>query len=249
MSYSQYPQRPAQPYGYGPAGYPVGPGLQPLSPRQVAKTRREKRSTAFRYAFGYLAAIWTVFLVNFIFFGGYLNNLGIHPLDTSSFLGIFLAPLLHADIGHIVSNSVPGAIFCFLIGYSGSKVFWEVTAFSVFSAGLGTWLFGGIGTNHIGASGLVYGWLTYLIVRGIFNRSARQIFLGLVLGFFYSGLIWGIFPGTPGVSWQGHLFGALGGLLAGMIITSDDPPELVARRLQRQARRRPPGPAGPRGTI
>ncbi|WP_291313441.1 rhomboid family intramembrane serine protease [Corynebacterium sp. UBA2622] len=205
----------------------------------MGKSAKEKRHTAFRYALGYLAAIWSVFLVNFIFFTGNLNYLGIHPLDEHAFWHIFTAPLLHADVNHIMSNSIPGAIFCFLIGYSGSKVFWEVTAFATFSAGLGTWLFGGVGTNHIGASGLVYGWLTYLIVRGVFNRSGRQILLGAVLGFFYSGLIWGVLPVNPGISWQGHLFGAIGGILAGMIITSDDPPELVARRAQRRAARHP----------
>ncbi|WP_435384045.1 rhomboid family intramembrane serine protease [Corynebacterium auris] len=212
--------------------------MQPLSSGQVKKTRAEKRGTGLRYAVGYLVVIWAVFLINFVFFGGLLNAFGIHPLDITGLPGILFAPLLHADLSHIVSNSVPGAIFCFLIGYSGSKVFWEVTAFAWIIAGVGTWLFGGVGTNHIGASSLVYGWLTYLIIRGIFNRSLAQILLGVILGFFYSGLIWGVLPINPGVSWQGHLFGAIGGLIAGMTITSDDPPELVARRQRRQLERR-----------
>jgi len=231
---------PYNPYATGfPPGYPGGPGLQRVSPRQMGKPPREKRRTALRYGIGYLAVIWAVFLINMILFAGNLNYLGIHPLDGHALWHIFTAPLLHADVNHIMSNSIPGAIFCFLIGYSGSKVFWEVTAFSAVTAGMGTWLFGGVGTNHIGASGLVYGWLTYLLIRGVFNRSLRQILLGLVLGFFYSGLIWGVLPGTPGISWQGHLFGAIGGILAGMVITSDDPPELVARRQQRRVTRHP----------
>lgn len=213
-------------------------GLQPVSSGQAKKTRAQKRATGLRYAVGYLVVIWAVFLINFVFFGGLLNAFGIHPLDITGLPGILFAPLLHADLSHIVSNSVPGAIFCFLIGYSGSKVFWEVTAFAWIIAGVGTWLFGGVGTNHIGASSLVYGWLTYLIIRGIFNRSLAQILLGVILGFFYSGLIWGVLPINPGVSWQGHLFGAIGGLIAGMTITSDDPPELVARRQRRQLERR-----------
>ena len=90
-------------------------------------------------------------------------------------------------------------------------------------AGVGTWLLGGPGTSHIGASGMVYGWLSYLIVRGIFNRSLTQFLVGLGLGFAYSGLIWGVLPIYEGVSWQGHLFGAIGGIVAGMVITSDDP--------------------------
>ena len=136
-----------------------------------------------------------------------------------------------------MGNSIPGAVFAFLIGYSGKRVFWEVTTFCMLVSGLGTWLIGGIGTNHIGASGVIYGWLTYLLLRGIFNRSLPQILLGLVLAFFYSSLIWGVLPGTPGVSWQAHLCGAIGGLLAGMFITSDDPPELVAKREAKLARK------------
>nr|WP_231908549.1 rhomboid family intramembrane serine protease [Corynebacterium mycetoides] len=209
----------------------------PLAPpqRQYAKTRAQKRGTGLRFAFGYLAVLWAVFFLNALLFGGGLNYFGIHPLDPSALLHIVTAPFLHADINHLISNSIPGAVFCFLIGYSGSRVFWEVTIIAAVTAGLGTWFVGGIGTNHIGASGVVYGWLTYLIVRGFFNRSWQQITLGVVLGFFYSGLIWGVLPGTPGVSWQGHLFGAIGGIIAGMLITSDDPPELAHRRAQRQA--------------
>ncbi|WP_018016509.1 rhomboid family intramembrane serine protease [Corynebacterium capitovis] len=204
----------------------------------MGRTARQKRASGFRAAFGFLAVIWIVFIVNAVFFGGTLNYLGIHPLDVTSGWHILTSPLLHANIDHISSNSVPGAIFCFLIGYSGRRVFWEVTVIALLIGGLGVWLFGGVGTNHIGASGLIYGWLAYLVVRGVFNRSGRQILLGIVLGFFYSGLIWGVLPGTPGVSWQAHLFGAIGGILAGMLITSDDPPKLAARRVRRDAYRR-----------
>lgn len=182
------------------------------------------------YALGYLVIIWGVHIINVVVFGGSLTAFGIHPLDLSSLWGILTSPLLHANFSHLLSNSVPGAVFAFLIGHSGHRVFWEVTLITGVVGGLGTWLLGGVGTNHIGASGLVYGWLAYLLVRGIFNRSFSQIVLGAVLGFIYSGLVWGVLPGTPGVSWQAHLFGAIGGVLAGMIITSDDPPRKASHR-------------------
>lgn len=179
--------------------------------------------TGLACAVGYLVVIWAVHLINLFFFGGSLVALGIHPLDPSSLWHIVTAPVLHADFSHLTSNSVPGAIFAFLVGLSGRRAFWEVTAFVVVVGGAGTWFFGGVGTNHIGASMLVYGWLVYLLIRGVFNRSLGQIALGVVLFISYSGILWGVLPGTPGMSWQAHLFGAIGGVLAGMIITSDDP--------------------------
>lgn len=225
-----YGQPPAQ---YGAPGYP-----QPAPGRGAGeRTQGQKIRMGLLYAVGYLAIIWSVHIINVVVFGGNLVAFGIHPRDTSSLWNIVTSPLLHADFDHLLSNSVAGAIFCFLIGYSGHRVFWEVTVIVAVTAGLGIWLFGGVGTNHIGASGLVYGWLGYLLVRGIFNRNGTQISIGVLLGFMYSGLVWGLLPLTEGVSWQGHLFGALGGVLAGVFITSDDPPELRRQKEQkRQAR-------------
>lgn len=234
---------PAQPYN--PYATPQQQGQygqpqynQPRGTKRVSK-RKAQRQTGLKLAGGFLATIWIVFILELVF--PWLQAFGIHPLDVSSLPFIFTSPLLHANFEHIISNSIPGAIFAFLVGYSGKRVFWEVTTFVVIIGGLGTWLFGGVGTNHIGASGLVYGWLAYLIVRGFFNRSIGQIITGVVLGFFYSGLIFGLLPGTEGVSWQAHLFGAIGGFVAGMMITSDDPPKLAAKKqakaLEKQARR------------
>ncbi|MBZ8178224.1 rhomboid family intramembrane serine protease [Corynebacterium poyangense] len=197
------------------------------------RPRPSRIATGVRYALGYVVLIWAVFFINLFVFGGTLNALGIHPLDPSAWWHIFVSPLLHANLEHLISNSAPGAIFCFLIGLSGRRAFWEVTFISLIIGGIGVWLFGGVGTNHIGASGLIYGWLAYLVIRGIFNRSFSQILLGVILGFCYSGLVWGVLPGVPGISWQAHLFGGIGGALAGMVIRSDDPPALQARRQQR----------------
>jgi len=219
-----------------PMPNPYQQPYQPLQPSPTApapslrETARRRFRSGLSFAALYVIVIWAVHLINGLLFGGVLIFFGIHPLDLSSIWHIFTSPLLHADFGHLISNTVPGAVFSFLIGMSGKRVWWEVLAFVVIVGGLGTWLLGGVGTNHIGASGLVYGWLGYLLVRGIFNRSLPQVLVGVVLGVFYSGLVWGVLPGTPGVSWQAHLFGALGGILAGMLITSDDPPALKARR-------------------
>lgn len=174
------------------------------------------------FAAAYVVLIWAVHIVNDMVFGGALVAFGVHPRDVSSLWAIFTAPLLHGGYAHLMSNTVPGAIFSFLIGVTGPRTWWEVTGIVVLCAGMGMWLFGGVGTTHVGASGVVYGWLSYLVLRGLFNRSLRQILLGVILGSAYSYLIWGVLP-AEGVSWQGHFFGALGGIVAAMVITSDDP--------------------------
>ncbi len=221
---SQPPVYPTSPYG-SPSG-----AARPPARRGAGSSFR----SGLWFAAAYVVVIWAVHIVNIFLFGGRLVFFGIHPLDVSSLWHIFTSPLLHANIEHLLSNTIPGAIFSFLIGMSRARVWWEVTAIVVILGGLGVWLLGGVGTNHIGASGLVYGWLGYLLIRGIFNRSIVQILIGIALGVTYSGLIWGVLPGVPGVSWQAHLFGAVGGVAAGMFITSDDPPQLRARRARKK---------------
>ncbi len=220
-----------QPGGY--AGTPMQqPGGNNLQPR-----RRSQAKLGLLYAIGYIVLIWAVHLISLILFGGGLVIFGIHPLEPASLPFIFTSPILHVNFEHLISNTVPGAIFAFLIGYSGHRVFWETTAFVVLIGGVGTWVLGGPGTNHVGASMLVYGWLAYLLVRGIFNKSLSQIALGVLLGVLYSGLLWGMLPVTPGVSWQAHLFGAVGGVAAGVLITSDDPPALRTQKEAKRARK------------
>lgn len=198
---------------------PQVPGNRGVTP---APTWRGGLRVGLRIAIGFVVVIWAVFAAEVVS-GGRLAYFGIHPLDPSSLPFIFTSPLLHADLSHIISNTTVGAVFAFLVGCSGKRVFWEVTLICTVIGGFGTWVFGGIGTNHIGASGIIYGWLAYLIVRGIFNKSVREIILGVVLAFTYSGLVWGVFPTSTAVSWQGHLFGAFGGILCGIFLTSDDP--------------------------
>lgn len=210
--------------------YPYGNPANPPAPlaRRDSALRR-----GFNWALIYLAVIWIVHIINFLT-GGMLQAFGVHPLDPSSLFGIFTGPFLHLNFAHLISNSIPGAMFIFLIGLSGNRVVVEVTLFTMIIGGLGTWLTGGLGTNHIGASGLVYGWLAYLIIRGMFNRHFGQVALGILLAFTYAGYIWGVFPNNPGISWQGHLFGAIGGLVAGAVITSDDPIALIQKREQKR---------------
>ncbi len=132
------------------------------------------------------------------------------------------APLLHGGWAHLVANTIPLLVLGFLLALSGVRTWVSVTAIVWIVSGLGVWLFGGANSVHIGASGLVFGWLVHLMVRGIFARHLGQIALGLVVFVVYGGVLWGVIPGRPGISWQGHLFGALGGAIAAWLLAPRD---------------------------
>jgi membrane associated rhomboid family serine protease len=156
-------------------------------------------------------------------------------LETDGLRGILFAPLLHADWQHLIANTVPALVLGFLVSLAGMARFVWATAIIWIFGGIGTWLIGNIGagpyeTNHIGASGLIFGWLTFLLVFGFFVRSAMQITVGLVVLFFYGGVLWGVLPGTFGVSWQGHLCGAIAGVAAAYLLSK---PERESRQKKR----------------
>lgn len=166
---------------------------------------------------GFVAVLWISEIIDTVL-GNRLDAEGIRPGSTDGLSGVLFAPLLHGGFGHLIANSVPLLVLGFLILLSGVGQWAAVTATVWVVGGLGTWLLGGVGTVHIGASGLVFGWLTYLIARGLFTRRPWQIVIGLAVFLLYGGALWGVLPGQPGISWQGHLFGAIGGLVAAWLL-------------------------------
>lgn len=150
------------------------------------------------------------------------RTLGIEPRETDGLDGIVFAPLLHGGWDHLAGNTFPVLILGFLALAAGLARGLAATAIIWVVGGVGTWLTGATGSIHIGASVLVFGWLTYLISRGWFARKAGQIVLGLVVLLLYGSLLWGVLPGQDGISWQGHLFGAMGGLLAGWVLSGNE---------------------------
>ncbi|MFT7586771.1 MAG: membrane associated rhomboid family serine protease [Cellvibrionaceae bacterium] len=143
-----------------------------------------------------------------------LDNYGIHPREFSSLQNIFFAPLLHAGFQHVAANSVPFLVLGAFIMWRSQREFWLVTLWVAIIAGLGTWLIGGANSVHIGASGLVFGYFGFLLLLGWFERSPTSILRAVMIAFLYGGLIWGVLPGEQGISWQGHLFGFVGGVLS-----------------------------------
>ena len=147
--------------------------------------------------------------------GGRLERAGgIAPRDVAGLDGIALAPLLHGDWGHLLANTGPLLFLGFFLLLSGLRRWAAVTATVWLAGGIGVWLVGPENTIHVGASILVFGWLVYLMLRGLFTGHPGQLALGVILLFLYGGALWGVLPGQPGISWQGHLFGAVGGALA-----------------------------------
>src|SRR6478735_8602389 len=154
----------------------------------------------------FVALLWVIELFDSLS-GHRLDDNGIRPLESDGLLGILFAPLLHANWQHLMANTVPALILGFLVTLSGLSRFVFATAIIWILGGVGTWLIGDLGshcpyvgvqctTNHIGASGLIFGWLTFLIVFGFFIRSAWQIIVGVIVFFIYGSVLLGVLPGT-----------------------------------------------------
>lgn len=168
--------------------------------------------------------------------GHRLDYNGIRPLETDGLWGIVFAPLLHSNWQHLIANTGPALVLGFLMTLAGMARFIYATAIVWILGGFGTWLIGnsgapaGVETNHIGASGLIFGWLTFLIVFGFFTRKVWEIVVGVIVLFVYGGVLLGVLPGTFGVSWQGHLCGAVAGVVAAYLLSGPERNERERRR-------------------
>lgn len=171
-----------------------------------------------------VGVMWVSELLDTIL-GHRLDRFGVQPRTLVGLRGIVFAPFLHVGWQHLISNTVPFAILGALIALSGVVRFAEASLIIGLISGLGMWLLGSTGSVHLGASGMVFGYLGYLLSRGFFDRKFGQIVLGLIVGVVYGGLLWGVLPTNSGVSWQGHLFGFLGGVGAAWIMRRSFEPQ------------------------
>ncbi|WP_211232448.1 rhomboid family intramembrane serine protease [Thermocrispum municipale] len=194
------------------------------SAKPVDKRRRvlpPNPKAAALVALGFTAVLYLVELVDVILPAN-LDAGGIEPREVDGLLGVVFSPLLHGTWEHLAANTIPVLLFAFLAMAGGIGQWIAVTLTIWILGGLGVWLTGADGTVHIGASGLAFGWLAFLLVRGIFNRAPGQLVLAVVLFVLYGGMLWGVLPGAANVSWQGHLFGALAGVLAAWLAAKAD---------------------------
>ena len=171
---------------------------------------RENFRLAVKLALGFVAFLWFVHVTNA------LTDVdpgvfGIRPRDASGLIGIVLAPLLHADFGHLLSNTPPLVVLMAALLYLYPSSAFKVLPAVYIGPGIAVWLFASGGV-HIGASGIVYGLAAYVLVAGLIRRDRRAIAASLVVCFMYGALIWGVLPIRYGVSWQTHLAAALIGV-------------------------------------
>lgn len=194
----------------------------------LAKRAKSGLTTVVVFA----AVLWAVHLVNAATGFFLIGLLGIVPREVEGLDGVVFAPLLHADAGHLFSNTLPLLVLGFLAFLEGARRFLVAVGASWLASGLGVWIFGGGVT--IGASGVVFGLFAYLLVRGFYNRDWKQIALAVLLFLMYGSLLWGVLPQFgSNISWQAHLFGALGGVLAALILKRRPAPAGTDRRLLR----------------
>lgn len=173
----------------------------------------------------FVALMWALEILD-LFLGGALNSLGIIPRTVVGLRGILFAPFLHGNFAHLIANTVPFIVLGWFVMLFRTRDFFSVTAIVMLISGLGTWLFAPPFTVHIGASGVIFGYLGFLLFRGYFERRFGSIVLSLIIGLLYGGLIWGVLPGQIGISWQGHLFGFIGGIVAARLLARRKPNSL-----------------------
>jgi membrane associated rhomboid family serine protease len=168
--------------------------------------------------FGLLVLMWAIEIVDFVLPMN-LDALGIRPRSERGLLGVLLSPFLHVGFGHLISNSLPFLLLGGLVMTGGRRQFLLVSVWVTIIGGAGVWLMGGGRTVHLGASLVIFGYLGFLLSRGIAERSVGGVLLSLALLFGYGGMLFGIFPGQPGISWLGHLCGFLAGIAGAFLFT------------------------------
>lgn len=179
------------------------------SAKSLARTTK-RQATVLTSALG---VAWASFAATFLS-GGALLSYGIVPRTVSGLRGILFAPFLHANLQHLLSNTVPFVVLGWLVMLRDKSHFGRVTLAAALASGLASWLLGAPGSVHVGASGVIFGYLGFLMLSGWYARTIGSVLLSVGVTALWGGLVFGVLPSVPGVSWQGHLGGFIGGILA-----------------------------------
>ena len=185
---------------------------------KVPSATASRRRAAIELLLAMVLLMWVLEVVD-TSLDNRLDRYGIEPREVDGLDGVIAAPFLHVGFGHLIANTLPFAAMGLVIAFEGVWRLAGVTAVVALVSGLGTWLIAPADTIHLGASGVVFGYATYLITRGLFNRRAMELAIGLAVAVLWGGaLLAGIEP-QQGISWQGHLFGAIGGVVAARMLS------------------------------
>lgn len=194
-------------------------GTGPISPeRMIAEARK-----AFFVMFGLLAAVWLVQLANYADHYALSREYGVTAGDIGTLPDILAAPFLHWNWAHLESNSGPLFVFGFLAAYRGVVRFLGLSLLVAVTSGLTVWFLERGDVETVGASGLIFGYFGYVVVRGLFDRHLIDTLIGVVMAASFAYLLTVAVPGTPGVSWLGHLGGLIGGLLGAWLFRDRRP--------------------------
>lgn len=190
-------------------------------PALPVEHRREQLTRSFKdhlfLLIGAVGIAWGLEILDTVLFGA-LDNFGIKPRQASGLTGVVTAPFLHLGFAHLISNTIPFLVLGGVVLIGGRKIFLQSTLFIILIGGMALWTLGPPATNHLGASLLIFGYLGFLLARGIFEKSPFWIVVSVAILIFYGGMLSGVLPGEPGVSWQGHLFGFIAGVISAKVM-------------------------------
>ncbi|OEU86197.1 peptidase S54 [Streptomyces abyssalis] len=168
--------------------------------------------------------LWTALLWVLEFFDQATNNsldtFGIVPRKQDELVDVIPAAFMHFGFGHLIANTLPLLVLGFLAALRGTGRFLAVALTIILVSGLGVWIVAPDGSNTAGASGLIFGLFGYLLVRGFVDKRITDVALGGVVAVFYGSILWGVLPTESGISWQGHLFGLIGGVMAAFMTST-----------------------------
>ncbi|MDX3529203.1 rhomboid family intramembrane serine protease [Streptomyces sp. ID05-39B] len=184
--------------------------------RAAPEPRRERARDAAVLVAGWVALLWVLEIIDAIS-GHALDTYGISPREFGELRDVVPAAFLHFGFDHLAANSLPLLVMGFLAALSGIRRFLSVAAVITLVSGLGVWLTAPANSTTAGASGVVFGLFGYLVLRGFVDRRIGDVLVGLLVGAVYGSILWGVLPTATGVSWQGHLFGLIGGVTAAVV--------------------------------
>ena len=192
-----------------------------VSSINAATKMKKNKIKSLKFSATLIIIIWSVKLFEVVFGYGF-TQYGVLPRNFNGLIGILFSPLIHSDVNHLLSNSLPVIILCILIFNFYSQIAKKIFIYLYFISGLWLWCIGRE-SFHIGASGLIYAMASFLFFSGILRKNSQLSAVALLVIFIYGGLFWGLFPIYQNVSWEGHLTGFIAGALVAFIYRKEGP--------------------------